>query len=993
MTKILYYSEQAITPTFADILRGAKEYAYGDAEVEFEKVGEPGPGVLCFGAGFFGYLLPTMKVLTMSADGLSLLVRGLKLAGGTITPPPRHAARVIESVAELDALGDKIVVDIETKGDIDGPRGDLELLCIGIWDGSQKPVMVVPAHLCRGQALSEFLSTRGIICHNSAFDIAVLNALLGTRLRPLADTMVLHYAMHPASKSHGLKDLARYYLGVDDWEHDIKEHLGRGKDYSKIPTDVLYRYCALDVYYTGHLLGALTEEATEESKRFYWQRMEDNNFLIELEEGPGVFIDIPYFERLLSNMQADLDAGRSVMAGIVGRADFNPASPQQVKGYLHEAGFEVKSTEAKELEKFAGDPFIDALLKYKSDLKMRGFVKSFLEKQRDGYLHPQFKIARTTTGRLASSNINIQQIPREGPIKKGIIAPPGYKVVTADYSQVELRVMAVLSGDKEMQSRFQPDSPDFFDALMPAAFPDLFPTLADYEAYKAEHGGTDKKYRAVIKGCVPLTTKILTQRGWLSHDEVRVGDKTPGLVQNGVTEWATIQAVHHWDSKPVYRLGHAKWNVEVTDNHRWAVANTDAIYRKGDFSFEMLETKDIELKKSTLLVAGRVEDADRTDLTLDEVEIISWVASDGHLKISPLTYRTSQGHDGRRRQFLATIQQAKPQYVQQIRDLLDRNNVPYTEDTRPGVNYETAHNFRLTSEYARELFTRAGLVEEDYVSFVLSLGTGQRQRFLDTFCAAEGYQDPSGAWLIGQNYGNKQDAVHIAATLLGYRPSVIKQTEKYAKIRLNTVPYVGLTTGKREYLRDEPVWCVTTENGTWTAYDGEKMFVTGNCVYGLSFGRGANAIGQSIGQDGTYAQKIIDNIFAAYPQWGQWREGIKRDAVAGTLEALTGMPFEAEIIHWRNRAELERSGLSFMPQHHANQLMLNGAKKMHANLNGRGWIHAVVHDAAYLYVKEEHAGDVACELEAALVESGREFFGDAVLFAAGPEIGDTWEEV
>lgn len=666
MTKILYYSEQAITPTFADILRGAKEYAYGDAEVEFEKVGEPGPGVLCFGAGFFGYLLPTMKVLTMSADGLSLLIRGLKLAGGTITPPPRHAARVIESVAELNALGDKIVVDIETKGDIDGPRGDLELLCIGIWDGSQKPVMIVPAHLCRGQELSEFLSSRGIICHNSAFDIAVLNALLGTRLRPLADTMVLHYAMHPASKSHGLKDLARYYLGVDDWEHDIKEHLGRGKDYSKIPTDVLYRYCALDVYYTGHLLGALTEEATEESKRFYWQRMEDNNFLIELEEGPGVFIDIPYFERLLSNMQADLDAGRSVMAGIVGRADFNPASPQQVKEYLHAAGFEVKSTEAKELEKFAGDPFVDALLKYKGDLKMRGFVKSFLEKQRDGYLHPQFKIARVVTGRLASSNPNIQQIPRKSPIKKGIVAPPGYKVVTADYSQVENRIMAVLSGDPEMVSKFQPDSGDFFDALASPFFPVEFPTYEDYMAYKnAQPGGEDKVYRAKIKGV----------------------------------------------------------------------------------------------------------------------------------------------------------------------------------------------------------------------------------------------------------------------------------------------------------------------------------------VYGLAFGRGAAAIGEAIGADRDYAQGLINNYFAAYPRLYEWREGIKKKAVAGTLEAITGMPFEAEIIHWRNRAELERSGLSFMPQHHANQLMLNGAKKMHANLNGRGWIHAVVHDAAYLYVKEEHAEDVACELEAALVESGREFFGDAVLFAAEPKIGDTWEEV
>ena len=665
--KIRYYTEAKFTPTFVDVLKGAKRYAFGDAEVEFEQVDQPDAGVLCFGAGLVGHLMPTSKILTMSADGLSLLVRGLKIAAGTIPLPAPKQARVIESVAELDALGEHIVVDIETRGDIDGPRADLELLCIGIWDGSDKPVMLVPADLCHDKHLCEVLASRSIICHNSAFDVAVLNALLGTRLRPNADTMVLHYAMHPASKSHGLKDLARYYLGVDDWDHDLEQYTGKGKskDYGKIPLDILYRYCALDVYYTGLLLVALTEEATEESKRFYGQRMKDNNLLIEIEEGPGVFIDVPYFERLYDNMQADLDSLRSKTAQITGIQTFNPGSHVQVKAYLASAGIEVKNTEAKELEKFKGDPFIDALLEYKKTLKMRGFVKTFLEKNVNGYLRPQFKIARTTTGRLASANVNIQQIPREGPVKRGIIAPTGYKIVTADYSQVELRVMAVLSGDKEMQKHFQPDSSDFFDALMPSAFPDLFPTLDAYGAYKAEHGGKDKVYRTVVK----------------------------------------------------------------------------------------------------------------------------------------------------------------------------------------------------------------------------------------------------------------------------------------------------------------------------------------QIIYGLSYARGAAAIAESIGQDRDYAQGIIDNIFAAYPQWGQWRETIKEQAVKGELTAWTGMPFEAEIVHWRNRAELERSGLSFMPQHHANQLMLNGARRVHESLNGRGWIHAIVHDAAYLYVKEEHAEEVACELEAALVESGREFFGDAVVFAAEPEIGNNWEEV
>ena len=187
--KIRYYTEAKFTPTFVDVLKGAKRYAFGDAEVEFEQVDQPGAGVLCFGTGLVGHLMPTSKVLTMSADGLSLLVRGLKISAGTIPLPASKQARVIESVAELDALGEHIVVDIETRGDIDGPRADLELLCVGIWDGSDMPVMLVPADLCASKELGEFLTSRKIICHNSAFDVAVLNALLGTRLRPNAETM------------------------------------------------------------------------------------------------------------------------------------------------------------------------------------------------------------------------------------------------------------------------------------------------------------------------------------------------------------------------------------------------------------------------------------------------------------------------------------------------------------------------------------------------------------------------------------------------------------------------------------------------------------------------------------------------------------------------------------------------------------------------------------------------------------------------------------
>lgn len=76
-------------------------------------------------------------------------------------------------------------------------------------------------------------------------------------------------------------------------------------------------------------------------------------------------------------------------------------------------------------------------------------------------------------------------------------------MVQVDYSQAELRVMAALSGDENLISAFQKDSPDFFDAMMPSAFPQRFPTLESYLKYEIEEcGGEEKEYRAQLKGVV-----------------------------------------------------------------------------------------------------------------------------------------------------------------------------------------------------------------------------------------------------------------------------------------------------------------------------------------------------------------------------------------------------------------------------------------------------------------------------------------------------------
>jgi hypothetical protein len=94
------------------------------------------------------------------------------------------------------------------------------------------------------------------------------------------------------------------------------------------------------------------------------------------------------------------------------------------------------------------------------------------KRMRGNVVHPTFNIHGTSTGRLSASDPNIQNIPRDKKLRK-IFVPraPGRTMVQVDYSQAELRVMAALSGDKHLISLFQKGSSDFFDAMIPGAFP------------------------------------------------------------------------------------------------------------------------------------------------------------------------------------------------------------------------------------------------------------------------------------------------------------------------------------------------------------------------------------------------------------------------------------------------------------------------------------------------------------------------------------------
>jgi DNA polymerase-1 len=476
----------------------------------------------CLVLGNLPPVKPARYVKTLSQKQLMVYptaMSDLQIAIKNLLTPktyPKMQYRVVDMLtpAEERALGDLLVVDIETGGQFDVAIRPEEkyLLCVGMNDGKNIYVYRQKS-LQRGTAgydqLIRILTKPGrkLIAHNMKFDFPILGCHLGiSGLTGHGDTMLMHHSINHGAKTHKLEDLAVKYLGAEDWKDFAHEYTRKSKDYATIPKDVLHYYNALDVYWTWHLYHYLLNIIKTEPERLGGVLLHEYRMsrFFQVVEANGTGIDLPYLqdtlrEELVTAKEAALDK----LKEITGEEKFNPGSPQQVKRWLQDVGYKMHSTKEDFLldmqiakdDQFVRD-FVTALLDYRGHSKMLGtYVDGVLKRRRGNVIYPTFNVHGTATGRLSSSDPNIQNIPRDKTIRRLVVPrSEGRTMVQADYSQAELRVMACLSGDEYLQSLFQIDSPDFFDALMPIAFPGT--DLASLAP------GPRKQMRAKLKGVI-----------------------------------------------------------------------------------------------------------------------------------------------------------------------------------------------------------------------------------------------------------------------------------------------------------------------------------------------------------------------------------------------------------------------------------------------------------------------------------------------------------
>jgi DNA polymerase-1 len=299
------------------------------------------------------------------------------------------------------------------------------------------------------------------VAQNAKFDLMVLGRAGFPPVAPLDDTMLISYAMEAGMHGHGLDELSGLHLGHTPISYDEVTGTGRNRvSFAQVPIERAAPYAAEDADVALRLWQALRPRLRASKALTLYEQMERRLIPILLEmERAGVKVD----EDDLRRMSVDFAARMAVMEKNIHRLagrEFNVGSAKQLGEVLFDemgalGGKRMKTgawgTDASVLQTLAeqGHELPTQVLEWRQLAKLKSTYADALVGQinpETGRVHTSFAMAITSTGRLSSTDPNLQNIPvrtEEGSrIRHAFIAEPGHVLVSADYSQIELRLLA-----------------------------------------------------------------------------------------------------------------------------------------------------------------------------------------------------------------------------------------------------------------------------------------------------------------------------------------------------------------------------------------------------------------------------------------------------------------------------------------------------------------------------------------------------------------------
>jgi DNA polymerase-1 len=415
-------------------------------------------------------------------------------APASVSSPPRDAPVApfgpYETVTTEDALtrwADEVrtlgafALDTETDG-LDATRASLVGLSLA----------TRPGHACyvplRHEILTPQLPLRAVIAilgplladpsilkiyQNGKFDMMVMERAGFPRAAPIDDTMLISYVQEGGLHGHGMDELSRLHLGHSPISFDEVTGTGRNRvPFSQVPTERATAYAAEDADVTWRLWDLLRPRLRQNRALALYEQLERRLIPILLEmERAGIKVDA----NDLKAMSLDFEQRMAVMEQDCHRLaghPFNVGSPKQLGEVLFDqmglpGGKRMKTgawgTDSAVLQGLAdqGHDLPARILEWRQLQKLKSTYADALVDQinpETGRVHTSYAMAIASTGRLSSTDPNLQNIPirtDEGArIRKAFVAEPGHLLVSADYSQIELRLLAHVADIPQLKESF-----------------------------------------------------------------------------------------------------------------------------------------------------------------------------------------------------------------------------------------------------------------------------------------------------------------------------------------------------------------------------------------------------------------------------------------------------------------------------------------------------------------------------------------------------------
>jgi len=404
------------------------------------------------------------------------LVDGLRVAPKYINGTYQQAVTPGRTIVDADNIdevlrllnqSELLAVDLETTGKGFFPYGrdpdKIRCICIApnevnafIFPGESSPHFEPHPNFTQDERLKDLLHRKKGIYHNGPFDIGFLKQA-GYDVNVFFDTFVGHYCLDERQYSHGLKSLAGKYLGAPDWEEDIKQYTPhKSSSYDLIPDEALYEYAAYDVVYTYQLSEGVGIRRRVANTYPYKEILNPCINMFSETRHRGLPIDVGLLMELDGILEGEMVEELGELEKLSGYS-FNPFSSKECAEVLFDnLGYQPvhgrgRSTDAKVLN-ILGGPVCDKIQEVREFGKLKSTyvvgVSNFVDS--NFRIHPFTKLHGTVTGRLSVTDPSIMNVHKKGGVRRLYLPEPGHLILEADNKQMELRCLAIASGDEHL---------------------------------------------------------------------------------------------------------------------------------------------------------------------------------------------------------------------------------------------------------------------------------------------------------------------------------------------------------------------------------------------------------------------------------------------------------------------------------------------------------------------------------------------------------------